>query len=78
MRRYTTIAVSVEVKEMLEKLRGNRDWSTFLRELVEENLRLKRVLAARKLQSRFNERIAEHVTESSEALRRGLRLRELT
>ena len=76
-RSYTTIPVTVEVKEMLDRLRKGRDWSTFLRELVEENIRLRRALAARRLQARFNEVIERAVVESKESLRRGLRLREI-
>jgi len=53
--KYTTIPISKETKELLDKLRGKKSWDKFLRELVEENMRLKRVIAAQKLEKMFTE-----------------------
>ncbi len=35
---YTTITIRKETKELLAKLKGKRDWDSFLRELVLKNL----------------------------------------
>ena len=75
-RKYTTIPVSVEVKESLEKLKGRKEWSKFLLELVVENRRLRRKLAARSMQERFSA-VESHVLESHEALREDLKLKDL-
>lgn len=40
--RVTTIAVSVETKSLLERLKGDMTWDEFLRRLAEEVLREKR------------------------------------
>ncbi len=45
----TTISVSEEVKKLLESLKGYKDWNSFLKELVEEYLAMKREVARREL-----------------------------
>jgi len=72
-RKYTTIPVLVKVKEDLDKIRAGREWSKFLVELLEENRKLRRKLAARSLQKRFNT-VESHISESHETLRRKLKL----
>ncbi|MGQ9721632.1 MAG: hypothetical protein ACUVXA_09965 [Candidatus Jordarchaeum sp.] len=74
-RKYTTIPVLVEVKEVLDKIRKGREWSKFLAELVEENKRLKRKVAARSLQKRFNT-VVEHISDSYQAFRQGFKLKD--
>ncbi|WXG39262.1 MAG: hypothetical protein WED07_00250 [Candidatus Freyarchaeum deiterrae] len=74
-RKYTTIPVLVKVKEDLDKIRGGKEWSKFLAELVEENRRLRRKLAARSLQKRFNT-VESHVSESHSTLRKNLKLKD--
>jgi len=74
-RKYTTISVLVHVKKQLDLLRGDMDWSEFLIKLVEENRRLKRIIAARSIQERFNESIEKSVRESMDRMR-GLSLVE--
>jgi len=68
--KYTTIPVTTEVKMLLEKLKGDRDWSDFLKSLVEDYLRLKKIIAAWELQSRFNEKIEKAILESTSSLRK--------
>ncbi len=67
--KYTTIPVRVEVKKILDSLRGDIEWSDFLLGLVEENRRLKRIIAARSIQGRFNEDIEKSILESIESMR---------
>ena len=69
-KKYTTIPVLVEVKERLNSLRGDLDWNEFLISLVEENIRLKRMLAARRIQERFNEKVERNVRESIASMRK--------
>jgi len=38
----TTISVRDDVKKLLEELKGEKDWSSFLKELAEEYIALKR------------------------------------
>ncbi|MDI3498164.1 antitoxin VapB family protein [Archaeoglobus sp.] len=49
----TTISVDEEVKKLLENLKGNKDWSTFLRELAEEYATLKREKVRKELGELF-------------------------
>ncbi|MHA1617305.1 MAG: hypothetical protein ACTSX9_08385 [Candidatus Njordarchaeales archaeon] len=74
--KYTTIPVTIEVKMILEKIKGNQDWSSFLKNLVEEYLRLKRIIAARELQLRFSEEVEKALMESIRSMRK-LRMREI-
>lgn len=73
-RKYTTIPVLVKVKEALDRIRGEKEWSKFLVELVEENRKLRRKLAARSLQKRFDT-VESHVSESHRDLK-GLKLKD--
>jgi len=49
----TTISVREEVKKILEDLKGEEDWSSFLEELVEEYVELKREKVRRELKELF-------------------------
>jgi len=49
----TTISVREEVKKILEDLKGEEDWSSFLEELVEEYAELKREKVRRELKELF-------------------------
>jgi len=75
--KYTTISIRSDVKEILDKFRKNKDWSQFLLDLLNENQRLKRILAAKKMQERFNDRIEKAVLESVKKLRNELKFREI-
>lgn len=67
---YTTIPVLVEVKAKLDAFRNNMDWSEFLLRLVEENIRLKKIIAARSIQERFNSKIEASIRDSITKMRR--------
>ncbi|MEM3650238.1 MAG: hypothetical protein QW831_05920 [Candidatus Jordarchaeaceae archaeon] len=73
-RKYTTIPVLVKVKQDLDKMRGGKEWSKFLVEIVEENRKLRRRLAARSLQKRFNT-VERYISDSYRTLRRNLKLK---
>jgi len=73
-KKYTTILIRSDVKEILDKFRKNRDWSQFLLDLLNENQRLKRILAAKRMQERFNDYIEKAIFESIEKLKNRLRL----
>ncbi|WP_456328445.1 hypothetical protein [Archaeoglobus sp.] len=45
----TTISVREDVKKLLEEIKGNKDWNTFLKELAEEYIAIKREKVRRKL-----------------------------
>ena len=60
----------VEVKKKLDAFRGNMDWSEFLSSLIEENIRLKRIIAARSIQERFSGEIEKSVRESITSMRK--------
>jgi len=76
-RKYTTIPITIEVKTLLESLKGDMDWSDFLKSLIEDYLRLKRIIAARELQSRFNEKVEKAVLESIKSMRK-LSMKEIS
>ena len=38
----TTISVKEDVKKLLEEVKGDKDWNTFLKELVEEYIEMRR------------------------------------
>ena len=46
---YTTIPVKREIKERLEKFKGEREWSSFLNDLINEVIRIRREESFRKL-----------------------------
>ena len=45
----TTISVREDVKKLLEEVKGDKDWNTFLKELVEEYIAMKREKVRKKL-----------------------------
>jgi len=68
--KYTTIPVLVHVKEKLDSRRGGLDWSEFLLKLLEENIMLKRIIAARRIQERFDSSVEKNVKESVDSMRK--------
>ncbi len=45
----TTISVREDVKKLLEDVKGDKDWNTFLKELAEEYIAMKREKVRSKL-----------------------------
>lgn len=75
MRRYSTISVPVEVKEVLEKAKGDMEWGDFLLKLYLEARRLKRWTAFRELVELLSEKDLEGIAKSSEEFREGFALK---
>lgn len=69
MMAYTTIPIKKDVKERLESLKGNRGWSDFLEELLNEVLERKREKAFGKLRE-LTLKYLDEVEESHRNFRR--------
>jgi predicted CopG family antitoxin len=63
---YTTIPVKREIKERLEKFKGEREWSSFLNDLINEVIRVRREESFRKLR----ELSLKHLNEIEESHRK--------
>jgi len=69
MGKYATISVPVEVKECLEKAKGNKEWGEFLLELYTERRLLKGKKAFEELAKFLTEEDIKTMAESSEKFR---------
>jgi len=69
MMTYTTIPVKREVKERLEKLKGGREWSDFLSDLIDEVIKVRREESFRKLRE-LSLGYLEEIEESHKRFRR--------
>ncbi|TDA41912.1 MAG: hypothetical protein DSO07_02085 [Thermoproteota archaeon] len=63
---YTTIPVKREIKERLEKFKGEREGSSFLNDLINEVIRVRREESFRKLR----ELSLKHLNEIEESHRK--------
>jgi len=70
LRRYATISVPVEVKRVLEKVKGNREWGDFLIWLYEEVRRLRGESSFRELAEILSEEELENILKSSREFRK--------
>lgn len=75
MSRYATISVLREVKELLEKEKGNRDWSEFLLELYREAKMSRARAAFEELRRLLSDEDLENIAKASREFREGFRLR---
>jgi len=75
LRKYATISVLREVKELLEREKKNRDWSGFLLELYKEAKTSRASRAFEELRYLLSEEDLEGMLESSKEFRRGFKLR---
>ncbi len=64
MSKYTTITVSESVKKRLEKFKGRRSWDDFLNSLLDDYLKLKRIIAAMRLEKIGFPEIGENEVKS--------------
>jgi predicted CopG family antitoxin len=69
MNKYVTISVPVEVKERLEKAKGNKEWGEFLLNLYTETRLLKSKIAFEELANILTEEDIKGMIESSEEFR---------
>lgn len=51
----TTITIEEETKELLKTLKGNRDWNSFLKNLAEEYISIKREAIRKRLKELLEE-----------------------
>jgi predicted CopG family antitoxin len=69
MSKYVTISVPAEVKERLEKAKGNKEWGEFLLELYTERRILKSKKAFDELASILTKEDLKAIAESSKEFR---------
>lgn len=75
MSRYSTISVPEEVKKVLERAKGEKDWGDFLLDLYTEADRARRIRAFEKLVEKLSEEDLEYVLKSSKEFRESLEFR---
>ena len=75
MGRYTTISVLREVKELLAKEKGNRNWSEFLLELYREARTARARRAFEELRRMLSDEELKEIAGSSIEFRERFRLR---
>jgi len=75
LRKYVTISVLREVKELLEKEKGDRDWSMFLLELYREAKISRAKRAFEELRRLLDEKDLKDIVRSSLEFRRGFKLK---
>ncbi len=75
MRKYVTISVLREVKEILEKEKKDKDWSEFLLELYKEAKLARAKTAYHELRQILSEDDLESILETSKSFREGFKLR---
>jgi predicted CopG family antitoxin len=73
--RYASISVLREVKELLEREKGNKDWSNFLLELYMEAKSSKSRSAFEKLRRLLTEEDLNNIEKSSKEFRERFELR---
>jgi predicted CopG family antitoxin len=73
--RYATISVLREVKELLEREKGSKDWSSFLLELYREARASRARAAFEKLKQLLTEEDLDSIERSSREFREGFKLR---
>jgi len=75
LKKYATISVLREVKELLEKEKKGRDWSKFLLELYREAKTSRARMAFEELKRLLSEEDLEEILKSSSEFRRRFKLR---
>lgn len=75
MSKYSTISVPEEVKKVLERAKGEKDWGGFLLDLYTEADRDRRIKAFEKLMETLSDEDLESVLNSSREFRESLKFR---
>jgi len=70
LRKYVTISVPVEVKKILEKVKGEEEWGKFLLSLYMEVNRMKSEKAFKELTEILTEEDFKAIAESSREFRK--------
>jgi predicted CopG family antitoxin len=73
--KYSTISVPEEVKKVLERAKGEKDWGSFLLDLYTEADRDRRIKAFEKLMETLSDEDLESVLNSSREFRESLKFR---
>jgi predicted CopG family antitoxin len=73
--KYSTISVPEEVKKVLERAKGEKDWGGFLLDLYTEADRDRRIKAFEKLMETLSDEDLESVLNSSREFRESLKFR---
>ncbi|MEM2127400.1 MAG: antitoxin VapB family protein [Candidatus Bathyarchaeia archaeon] len=74
LKRYATISVPLEVKRLLERVKGGEEWGDFLLNLYNEVQRLRGERAFQELAGMLTEKDLRSILESSREFREGFRL----
>lgn len=75
MGKYTTISVPEDVKAILEKRKGDKEWGEYLIEIYEAAEEERRRRAFEKMREMLTEEDYENMRRSSEEFRERLKLR---
>lgn len=75
MSKYSTISVPEEVKKVLERAKGEKEWGGFLLDLYTEADRDRRIKAFEKLMETLSDEDLESVLNSSREFRESLKFR---
>ena len=73
MSKYSTISVQEEVKKVLERAKGEKEWGDFLLDLYNEADRARRTKAFEKLVEKLSDGDLESILKSSTELRESLK-----
>jgi len=69
MKKYVTISIPLEVKKILEEVKGDEEWGAFLLKLYTEFKRLKSLEAFQNLKKTLTEEDLRSILESIEEFR---------
>ena len=72
MSKYSTISVQEEVKKVLERAKGEKEWGDFLLDLYNEADRARRTKAFEKLVEKLSDEDLESVLKSRSEFRESL------
>ena len=75
MKKYATISVPADVKDALEKAKGENEWGKFLLDLYGEVKRLRGEKAFEELANALTDEDLKAIRESSREFREGFTLR---
>jgi predicted CopG family antitoxin len=73
--KYATISVPIDVKERLEKAKGEKEWGEFLLEMYTEGQQLKGKKAFEELRQLLTEEDISTIRESSKEFKENFKLR---
>lgn len=75
MKKYVTISVTKEVKDLLERDKGRRDWSSYLLELYRKVKEAEAESSFNELRKLLSREDLERILESSREFRERFKLR---